>query len=69
MYGKVQASALTETIPFISISATWGPTRIFHTLSPAPAPQCSPWGVEAAREQALFFLDALLAQNSHWRVG
>ena len=34
MYGKVQASGLTETIPFISTSATWGPSRAFHIPFP-----------------------------------
>ena len=50
MYEKMQASGLTEFIPFICISAIWGqPCFLVHLASCIPpAPQLSPCGVAAS---------------------
>ena len=56
MYGKMQASGLTEFIPFICISPIWGQSHFFvHPASCiATAPQRSPQVVAASAEWISF---------------
>ena len=47
MYGKMQASRLTEIIPLICTSATWGQ---YPVLSHPESPQGAPSGMATAAE-------------------
>ena len=67
MNGKVQESGLTEIIPFICISANWGPYAVFFYILSSPGAHCREW---LQSMTGILFLPKvpLRLTSSHWRA-